>query len=133
MTQPSPPTTVWIVDDDLGFVWWLGDLFNETGCRALPALACDQAVSLIKALKVGVDLLVLNPQLPGVVKMLQTLRSSYPSLKLVLIDKPSAPLSNVIHPRAILERPSGSDKISRLDWLKKVQKLLKDVATVAAV
>jgi hypothetical protein len=68
-----------------------------------------------------------------VVKMLQTLRSSYPSLKLVLIGKPSAPLSNVIHPRRILERPSGSDPISRLDWLKKVQKLLKDVATAAAV
>lgn len=133
MTQLRAPTTVWIVDDDLGFVWWLGELFTEAGCRALPALTCDQAVSLINTLNVGVDLLVLNPRLPGVVKMLQTLGSSHAGFKLVLIGKAPAPFTNAIHPRAILERPSGSDPISRLEWLKKVRKLLKDVATAAAV
>lgn len=133
MTQPPAPTTVWIVDDDLGFVWWLGEIFTEAGCRALPALSCDQAVSLMKKLDVGIDLLVLNPQLPGVIRMLQMLRGAHANFKVVAIGKISPVLATAIHPQASLERPSSSDSISRPEWIKKVRKLLREVATAATV
>lgn len=133
MTESLAPTTVWIVDDDLGFVWWLGEIFTEAGCRALPALSCEQAVSLIKKLNVGIDLLVLNPQLPGVIRMLKTLNSAYANFKIVAIGKASPALIAAIHPQATLERPSTSDSISRPEWLKKIRKLLRDVAAAAAV
>src|SRR5579864_7603483 len=42
--------TVLIVDDDLGFVWWLGDIFNEAGARCVPALSCGAAMVLTKRL-----------------------------------------------------------------------------------
>jgi DNA-binding NtrC family response regulator len=127
---PSPAaTTVWIVDNDLGFVWWLGEVFTEAGCRTLPALSCEQALALIKSLDLGIDLLVVNPQLPGVVKMLQSLSRAHPNLKIVAIGKASAAL----RPQASLERPSASDSISRPEWLKKVRKLLKEVSSTAAV
>jgi DNA-binding NtrC family response regulator len=131
---PSPSaTTVWIVDNDLGFVWWLGEVFTEAGCRTLPALSCEQALALIKSLNVGIDLLVVNPQLPGVLKMLQILSSAHPNLKIVAIGKASTVLTSALRPQASLERPSASDSISRADWLKKVRKLLKEVASAAAV
>jgi DNA-binding NtrC family response regulator len=131
---PSPAaTTVWIVDNDLGFVWWLGEIFTEAGCRTLPALSCEQALTLIKTLNVGVDLLVVNPQLPGVMKMLQSLSRAHPKLKIVTIGKASAALPAALRPQASLERPSASDSISRSEWLKKVRKLLKEVASTAAV
>ncbi len=133
MTQPPSPTTVWIVDDDLGFVWWLGEIFTEAGCRALPALSCEQAVSLMKKLNVGIDLLVLNPQLPGVIRMLQILSSAHANFKIVAIGKASPALATAIRPQANLERPASSDSISRPEWLKKVRKLLKEVATAAVV
>jgi hypothetical protein len=133
VTQSPAPTTVWIVDDDLGFVWWLGEIFTEAGCRALPALSCEQAVSLNKSLDVGIDLLVLNPSLPGVIGMLQILRSVHPNFKIALIGHASPALSTAIRPQANLERPSSSDPISRLDWLRKVRKLLQDMAAAAAV
>jgi DNA-binding NtrC family response regulator len=126
-------TTVWIVDNDLGFVWWLGEVFTEVGCRTLPALSCEQALALIRSLGVGIDLLVVNPQLPGVVKMLQSLSRSHPNLKIVAIGKASAVLPADFRPHASLERPSASDSISRPEWLKKVRKLLKEVAATAAV
>ena len=132
MTPPAP-TTVWIVDDDLGFVWWLGEIFTEAGCRALPALSCEQAVSLMKQLDVGIDLLVLNPQLPGVIRMLQMLRGADANFKVVAIGKTPPVLATAIHPQANLERPSSSDSISRLEWLTKVRKLLKVVAAAASV
>jgi DNA-binding NtrC family response regulator len=133
VTQPPAPTTVWIVDDDLGFVWWLGEIFAEAGCRALPALSCEQAVSLMKKLDVGIDLLVLNPQLPGVIGTLQILSSANANFKVVAIGKVAPALATAIHPQANLERPSGSDSISRLEWVKKIRKLLKEVATAATV
>ena len=133
MIEPPAPTTVWIVDDDLGFVWWLGEVFTEAGCRALPAMSCEQAVSLMKKLNVGIDLLVLNPQLPGVIRMLKILSSAYANFKIVVIGKVSPALTTVIRPQANLERPSSSDSISRPEWLKKIRKLLKEMATAAAV
>jgi DNA-binding NtrC family response regulator len=131
---PSPAaTTVWIVDNDLGFVWWLGEVFTEAGCRTLPALSCEQALALIKSLNVGIDLLVVNTQLPGVNKMLQSLSRAHPNLKIVAIGKASAVLPAAFRPQAHLERPSASDLISRPDWLKKVRRLLKEVAVAAVV
>lgn len=132
MTQPPAVTTVWIVDEDLGFVWWLGDLFTEAGCRALPALSCEQAISLMKNLNLGIDLLVVNPQLPDVMTMLQFLGRMHRNFKLVVIGKPFKFVAR-IRPHANLERPSSSDLISRPEWLKKVRKLLTDVAAAAAV
>ena len=133
MTHPPAATTVWIVDDDLGFVWWLGELFTEAGCRALPALGCDDAVALMKKLHVGIDLLVVNPQLPGFVELFQALSRANPALKVITIGNVPKSDSAGIHPHATLERPSGSDPISQPEWLKKVRKLLKEVAAAAAV
>ena len=131
---PSPAaTTVWIVDNDLGFVWWLGEVFTEAGCRTLPALSCEQALALITSLNVGIDLLVVNPQLPGVIKMLEILSRAHPNFKIVAIGNASATLPAALRPQASLERPSASDSISRPDWLKKVRRLLKEVAAAAVV
>jgi DNA-binding NtrC family response regulator len=133
VTRSPAATTVWIVDDDLGFVWWLGEIFTEAGCRTLPALSCEQALALIKSLDVGIDLLVVNPQLPGITKMLKILSRAHPNLKIVAIGNASAALPAAFRPQASLERPSASESISRPEWLKKVRKLLKEVASAAAV
>jgi hypothetical protein len=133
VTRRPAPTTVWIVDDDLGFVWWLGEIFTEAGCRALPALSCEQAISLNESLDVGIDLLVLNPGLSGVAGMLQILRSAYPNFKIVLIGNASPALTTTIRPQANLERPSSSQPISRVEWVARVRKLLRDVAAATVV
>ena len=113
MTPSPAATTVWIVDNDLGFVWWLGEVFTEAGCRTLPALSCEQALALIKSLNVRIDLLVVNPQLPGVVKMLQLLSRAHPNLKIVAIGNASVAIPAALRPQASLVRPSPSESISR--------------------
>jgi DNA-binding NtrC family response regulator len=133
VTQPPAAPTVWIVDDDLGFVWWLGEIFSEAGCRPVPALSCADAVNLSKRLSVGVDVLVLNPELPGVAVMLRAFRRWRSNFKVVAIDEPSDVISVAIHPHAYLKRPSSSDPISRADWVNHIRKLLKEVAAAAAV
>ena len=133
MTQPPAATTVWIVDNDLGFVWWLGEVFTEAGCRALPALSSEQAISLMKKLDVGIDLLVVNPQLSGVGGLVHGLTRAHPKLKIVAIGELSPGLAAAIRPQANLERPAASEAISRSEWVKKVRKLLKEVSVAAAV
>jgi hypothetical protein len=48
--QVAAAQTVLIVDDDLGFVCWLGELFTEPGCRPLPGLSCGEATAVTKQL-----------------------------------------------------------------------------------
>ncbi len=65
MIVHSGALTVLIVDDDLAFLWWLGEVFAEAGYQAAPALDCRQALVLLKQLDLDLDLLVVNPKLAG--------------------------------------------------------------------
>ena len=123
---------VWIVDDDLGFVLWLGEIFAAIGCQALPALSTGQAALLMHELRLGIDLLVVNPALRGVRGMLQNFRRANPNLKIVVIVKACQAFTATIHPQANLERPLASAPVSRPEWLEKARILLKQVNTSAA-
>jgi hypothetical protein len=121
-----------IVDEDLGFVSWLGELFCEAGYRALPALNCRQAVSLIKKLDLDVDVLAVDEGLPGVCEMIGMLRRPRRLLKIVVIRNPAVE-EHDIPAHATLDRPSGWEPISRPVWLKKVLSVLKQAEAKAAV
>lgn len=125
MTDPPTSPTVWIIDDDLGFVWWLGEIFTAAGFQTVPALSCRQAVSLMKRLGLGVDLIVVNPAMAGVSRMLKIFKRVHPQAKIITIQNHSTEHMAAIDAHATLERPSGGDLISRLEWLEKVRKLLK--------
>ena len=131
MSKSPPPPAVLIVDEDLGFLGWLGDLFNEAGYRALPALNCRQALSLIKRFKLDVDVLAVNEGLPGVSGMIGMLKRAHRPLKIVAIRNPAADGLEEIPAHATLERPSGWEPISRSDWLKKVLSVLKQAEAKA--
>ena len=118
--------TVWIIDDDLGFVWLLGDIFAAAGCKALPALSCQEAITLTKQLGIEPDLVVINPDLEGVVEMLQERIGASPDLKVVTIGPRSEKLAGLFT-GPVIERPSGREAVSRLLWLEKVQNLLRKI------
>jgi hypothetical protein len=124
-TDSTATMTVWIVDYDLGFVWWLGEIFIEARCRAFPALSCAHALSLMKKLNMEADLIVVNPQLPGVSAMLNALTRTNRSLKIVTVQNASEPPVTDVNSEVTLERPSRSGPISRPEWLKKIHKLLR--------
>lgn len=77
-----------ILDDDLGFVWWLGEIFTELGYGAVPAPSCPQALSMIEALDLSVDLAILNPELPGISPMIRAIEHAHPA-KIVMIGEPT--------------------------------------------
>ncbi len=123
-----------IVDHDLGFLMWLGDVFSELGCQAVPALHCRQAMALTKRLDLSITTLVLNPELPGAVRTVQTLLGVNPGMRVVLISNAAAhPHPNNGNGRTsptgiaapfTLQRPLPGEQVSRQEWVSKVRRLL---------
>jgi hypothetical protein len=119
-----------IIDHDLGFLMWLGEMFSELGYPAVPALHCRQALVLATRLNLPITTLVINPELRGARRMVKTLTAANPGLRVVLIrdsaargrgrqgDPPGIPA------RSTLERPSPGESISRPEWVAKVRKTL---------
>ena len=125
MSKPSGGPIALIVDDDLGFVWWLGERFVEAGYCPVPALYPKQAGSLVKELNLKITVVVVNPSLPGVQRLMKTLsRTQSPLSKIILIRDPSVPTTVSVPSHAIVERPSGLEPTSRHEWLRKLRRIL---------
>jgi hypothetical protein len=136
VTAKSGCALVLIIDQDLGFLMWLGELFTELGCQTVPALHCRHALELAQRLELPISTLVVNPDLPGAAKTIKTLVASNPDARVVLIrDAGAAPKSiaagapgqgnaPTIVPQMILERPTPGEPISRPAWLARVRKVL---------
>jgi DNA-binding NtrC family response regulator len=127
--EPLRGPTILIVDEDVGFVWWLGELFSEFGYRSIPALSSRQALSLARKNTTGVHLLVIDPSLRGVPRLIQVLRSIHPPKIVLIQESGEREIPGVV---ATLERPSGWGPLSRSEWRQRVRRLLKQVESRAA-
>lgn len=121
-----------IVDDDLGFMLWLGDLLKEAGYQAVPAFSCLEAFSHVQQCNVSVGVIIVNPTLPGVFDMLETLGSKYGPLRIILIKSPGISVPEMMPARSIVEKPWAWEKISRREWLGKIEKALTDAPPFAS-
>jgi hypothetical protein len=117
---------VLIVDEDLGFIWWLGQIFSQAGCQVVPTLSSDQTLSLARDLNLKVDLVVVNPELSGISELIQALSSTRPP-KVVAIRNHDSNIRVALPAHATLERPSGWGPVSEKEWLGCVRRLVKDV------
>jgi hypothetical protein len=138
VTAGSCSALALIVDHDLGFLMWLGEVFVEAGCQAVPALQCRQALALAKQLKPPITILVLNPELAGAARAVKLLVAANPAMQIVFIRSatvdPDAGGINYgsqdsihsigIRARFSLERPSPWEPISRQRWVAKIRKML---------
>ncbi|MGD0437291.1 MAG: hypothetical protein ABSB86_12570 [Bryobacteraceae bacterium] len=129
MNRHAP--TVLVIDQDLGFVWWLGEIFHAAGCKVMPALSCREALSLAEAANLTVDLIVVNPALTGVSGMIKTLRRTR-SAKIVAIQHRTLLGGSRLDTHAVLERPSQGEPISRAEWLRTVRGILAQIGARAA-
>ncbi len=77
-TGIGPPAAL-IVDDDVAFILWLGEMFTANGYQAYPALNCRHALALARKLALEIDVLVLNPKLRGAARTMEVLSSAVPT------------------------------------------------------
>ena len=76
--------TILIADHDLGFVFWLGGALGEAGYQALPAKRITDAAAW--AGKFEIDVLVVNPSLPGAADFVKKLRCSQGHLQVIALS-----------------------------------------------
>lgn len=89
MMRPIPresPPAILIVDDDLGFLVWLGLTLGGAGFVTVPATASPQAREVIQEMRIKVSLAVVNLNLPGMVEFCESLKRQDPSVKLIGIQ-----------------------------------------------
>ena len=67
---------VLIIDNDLGFVFWLGQALDAAGYETLPAKGITEAVSLLAELKVRIDVLIVRCTLTGAGDFARAFRAS---------------------------------------------------------
>lgn len=65
-----------IVDNDLGFVFWLCHVLDAAGYETVPATGIPEAVAALEKLDVWVDVLIARRSLPGADAFAEELRSS---------------------------------------------------------
>jgi hypothetical protein len=127
VTEPLRSQTVLIVEEDLGFILWLGQVLTDAGYKAVPALSCQQAFFHIRHFNVDVDAVFANRALSGISNLLQTLGRTNARLRIILINDPDIDTSRAMIPaHAILEKPADGRNISRKEWLEKVKTALTE-------
>jgi hypothetical protein len=152
VTASSDSTVVLIVDDDVAFLIWLGELFAELRCQAVPALHCRQALALATRFQLPVGTLVVNPKLRGAARMVQLLVAENPGARVVLIcdsalhhkgthpvdseprnsseprngnqPRNGSPDRRGIRARLTLQRPLPGEQISHAEWIARIRKTL---------
>jgi hypothetical protein len=116
--------TVLIVDDDLGFVFWLGHALDTLSYSALPAKSVPDAAMLVMQLDLRVDLLIINPTLTGAADFISALHRSQKDARAIGILSHPSQIVNIPGISATQSKPTVFDQSAKASWLECVEDVL---------
>jgi hypothetical protein len=111
-----------IVDDDLGFVFWLGSALFSADYQPWPACHLSDVPALAGKSAVAMDLLIVNPSLPGVSMLTALLRRSQAQLKVIRLRAEGKVKLPDIQSRRRM--PDSSGESAKREWLAAVRQTL---------
>ncbi len=124
--------TVLIVDDDLGFAFWLGQALDQAGYETWPARSVTAAKSLLAEVRLAVDLLVITASLPRALAFATYLGLSKADFKVIAVYEE---LNDGIKPfpkaSAVHQKPQTIDTAAKLEWVQLVTGVLEGTADVS--
>lgn len=83
--------TVLIVDDDLGFLFWLAKALGNAGYNVVPAVSISKARSIVSDLALMPDLLIINPAVQASSELIRALKLESPGVRTVAAVEPQLP------------------------------------------
>lgn len=118
-------TAILIVDNDLGFVFWLGHLLDAEGFSAYPARTVPDAALLVLQFDLSPDLLVINPQLPSAQELISSLHRLNGNICVIAVGNTAQPDH---HPgiHRYVKKTSHFDNSAREEWTHLVHEALPD-------
>jgi hypothetical protein len=109
-----------IVDDDLGFLFWLGGVLAGADYQPWPACRVSDAIGVAgRKPVVRIDLLIVNPSLAGVSKLIALFRRTQAGLKVMALgpqDKTALPGVDAWRPKS----GRGDDSAKR-EWARAIR------------
>jgi hypothetical protein len=118
--------TALIVEEDVGFLLWLGQLLTEAGYRTIPASDSRQAAAFVHEIGVPIHLAVVNFNLKGASSMLRALGATHRDLRIIAIGHPGKENPARVPASAILEKPRSSERVSHEDWQQRIHQAVTD-------
>jgi len=124
-----------IVDNDLGFVFWLCQALDAAGYETLPAKGVPEATALLAQLEVWVDVLMVRRTLPGADVFAAELRCSQRGhvKTIALIDQNDERSESMAAWDGWQVKLKVSDAIARKMFLSLVQSALTNGTTVPTI
>ena len=113
-----------LVDSDLGFIFWLGQILDEAGYEAVPAKSVSDGIKLLAEISIPIHLLILDPALPAAASLISILRQKEPNLKVIAVPKSQTVAGNLAGVDIIQVKTCAVDRIARDEWVKVVQEAL---------
>lgn len=127
MRDPGRRAVVLIVNEDLGFVCWLGEVLAQAGYYPVPAINSQEAVRLVAELKLPIDVAIIDPGLAGIGEAMGTLTNQYPSLRTIGARDAMGAIDNV----STRAGRFWSAQVSRQYWVRSVRAVLKSARAAA--
>jgi hypothetical protein len=110
-----------IVDNDLGFIFWLGAALIGAGYRAWPACSPSEAISIVDRIPLTrLDLAIVNASLPGVSKLIAHFRRTQAHLSVMAVGPQGRALPGVSYFQAT---PGLIDDAAKQEWVRAVKRM----------
>jgi len=119
--------TVLIVDADLGFVFWLGQVLRVAGYAVLPAQSVPGAAALLAECNLAVDVLIVEPSLPGASDLVAALRHDRENVKVVAVSEGAAPDGSQLEADAACEKPVETSEECLFEWTRMMRRTLVEL------
>jgi hypothetical protein len=74
-----------ILENDLGFIFWLGSALAAADYQPWPACTVSDAIDLVGKAAISIDMLIIDPSVSGVSKLTAALRRSQADLKVIAL------------------------------------------------
>lgn len=119
--------SVLIVDEDLGFVVWLGRALFDAGYQALPATTGSDAIARLAHFGATIDLLVVSPEISELAELARYLRlpqRQIPTIAATEGEGPVGPLPADLDLSVSFPKPSVPNTEAQQDWLDLIQNVL---------
>jgi hypothetical protein len=108
-----------IVDNDPGFMFWLGAVLVGAGYQPWPACSPSDAISVVNHKPLApLHLLIVNASLPGVSKLIAHCRRTQPHLGVIALGPPDNTLVGVT---AWRPAAGAAGDAAKQEWIRAVK------------
>jgi hypothetical protein len=110
-----------ILDNDLGFIYWLGEALIEAGRQPWPACSVSDAITVVGSdPRVPLDAVIVNPSLRGAAGLIALCRQNRANLKVIALgarDGKGFPGITAWH-----KKPTPGDPSARREWVREIDR-----------